>query len=378
MRATLVRLRTLSLFTALFVSACLATADPAPAVEPLWRPDRTWVFAVGVLEWEHSEMWGSFPQENRRDAELARFFHSGGVPADHIVYLADAKATLACIRTELAGLLARTRAGDFLLLYYAGHGDREEKTGAVYFANYDAQDAATGWSVREIAETVEASFQGARVLLSADCCHSGGLARAAEKTIHRAACACLTSSLARVESTGNWTFTECLLDGLRGERTVDLDGDGIVRLDELGGYALDRMSFLEDQLVSYRRFGGFRGDLSVATAHGAQVAQLARVEVLWEGQWWKAMVLAREGDRCRIRYAGHGVDDDEWVGPERMRPYLERHRSPGTSVEVEWKKSWYPARVLEASHGLHRVRYDGYGEEWDEWVGPRRIRPGGK
>ncbi|MBX3206359.1 MAG: hypothetical protein KF764_14900 [Labilithrix sp.] len=44
-------------------------------------------------------------------------------------------------------------------------------------------------------------------------------------------------------------------------------------------------------------------------------------------------------------------------------------------VEVEWRGSWWPAVVLEKrGGGRWLVRYDGYGSDWDEVVGPERIR----
>ena len=50
----------------------------------------------------------------------------------------------------------------------------------------------------------------------------------------------------------------------------------------------------------------------------------------------------------------------------------------GQKVEVEWHGTWYPAAVLEAKADSWLIHYDGYGSEWDEWVGPARIRPGGE
>ncbi len=38
-------------------------------------------------------MFDSFPQENRRDAELVSFFEEQGVPPSQIVYLKDREAT---------------------------------------------------------------------------------------------------------------------------------------------------------------------------------------------------------------------------------------------------------------------------------------------
>jgi hypothetical protein len=43
-----------------------------------WEPEKTWVFAVGILEWEHGETWAPFPDavEGRFDEKLVNFFYS--------------------------------------------------------------------------------------------------------------------------------------------------------------------------------------------------------------------------------------------------------------------------------------------------------------
>jgi hypothetical protein len=52
----------------------------------------------------------------------------------------------------------------------------------------------------------------------------------------------------------------------------------------------------------------------------------------------------------------------------------------GSAVEIEWRGGWYAGRVLqddapEEGGRRYLVRYDGYSETWDEWVGPDRLRP---
>src|SRR5262249_3554999 len=102
-----------------------------------WHPKRTWVVVVGVLEWQQSKNFASFPQKDRRDAELVDFFRASGVPAAQVIFLKDRQATRRNIDNALAKVLTQTRKGDLLFLYYAGHGTKG-KDNAVYFANYDA------------------------------------------------------------------------------------------------------------------------------------------------------------------------------------------------------------------------------------------------
>ncbi|QDX81659.1 hypothetical protein B9N43_10580 [Denitratisoma sp. DHT3] len=50
---------------------------------------------------------------------------------------------------------------------------------------------------------------------------------------------------------------------------------------------------------------------------------------------------------------------------------------PGKAVSVRYAGTWYPAKVLRGPDktGTCLVSYDGFGSNWDEWVGADRMRP---
>ena len=49
----------------------------------------------------------------------------------------------------------------------------------------------------------------------------------------------------------------------------------------------------------------------------------------------------------------------------------------GEAVEVMWGSTWFKAKVTAVENGKWKIAYDGYGSNWDESVGPDRIRAGG-
>lgn len=50
--------------------------------------------------------------------------------------------------------------------------------------------------------------------------------------------------------------------------------------------------------------------------------------------------------------------------------------SVGESASVLWKGKWYAAHVSRVNETQTKcfVHYDGYGNDWDEWVGAERIK----
>ena len=342
-----------------------------------WQPQQTWVFIVGTLEWKHTDQFASFPQENRRDEALARFFTAQGVPATQLIYLQDKQATLAQIEQALATQLAKAQKEDFLFLYYCGHGYKLD-SGSTCFACYDAGDEGIdGWDAATIPAAIEQYFPGKLAFLAADCCCSGGLTESVAAQAERIAYGCLTSSSANESSTGNWTFTEGLLDGLRGEAYSDADESQGITLAELANQIIADMAFAEEQRTSFMTTGEFNPQIVLAPAQRKTDARIGeRVEVYTENEWYKARIIganAKNGS-YKVHYYGWETSDDEWVKPEQIRTAAISNFEIGETVEVKWKDNWYPAVIQGVQGNLHLIHYAGYQATWDEWIGPRRMR----
>ena len=138
----------------LFVS--LVLSQFAVAQTSAWDPQRTWVFCVGLLEWKDSESFASFPKENRRDEIFLKVLKDRGVPASQVVYLQDRSATTARIKSEFIKLLARTQPGDTLIVYYEGHGYKDDNEKA-FFASYNVSDEnrVLGWPGLSVPHWIE-------------------------------------------------------------------------------------------------------------------------------------------------------------------------------------------------------------------------------
>lgn len=340
-----------------------------------WDPARTWVFVVGTLEWKYSEYFSSFPHENRRDAALVDLFGKLGVPAAQICYLQDRQATLQQIQQAFERQLAAVPSGSLLVLYYCGHGSKTDD-GAAYFVAYDSDgEKHPGWMVESIPATIDRHFGGARALLLADCCYSGSLADAIGARSSKIAYACLASSLASELSTGNWTFTEALLAGLAGQAMVDANGDRTITLREMATQLAESMAFAEEQISTFTTSGGFDADMVLAPAQPRPDPRVGQgVEVQSGSSWYLAQIIDARAGELKVHYYGYEASDDEWVTDDRIRSVKRKTYPVGAQIEVKWKRSWYPATVLEVRSGIHHIHYSDYSSDWDEWVASKRIR----
>ena len=371
--------RALKIFSAALLIAFSSVATHARTIAGRdWQPQRTWVFVVGVLEWQQKDMFDSFPQKNRRDSQLVSFFRQQGVPEDQIVFLKDAQATSRRVRASFPSFLSRANDGDFLFFYYTGHGYKSDDAKQTFFATYDASDDVEGWATDAIVKDIERNFKGARALLTADTCYSGDLAMQAQRLGSRVSYASLTSSSASQQSTGNWTFTEMLLAGFSGKSFADVNGDGEVSLTELAADIKEDMAFAEGQRSTFLTSPNFPAQMLLAPA-ARKINPLVsrRVEVRSAGDWYKARVIDARGSQYLVHYYGYEDWDDQWVTARQIRNLPAPQYAAGARVEVNWQGKWYPARVLKVEHGVHLIHYVGYDDGWDEWVGANRIRKPG-
>lgn len=122
------------------------------------------------------------------------------------------------------------------------------------------------------------------------------------------------------------------------------------------------------------------------------------VLVEWEGKVYPAMILEVPGPgKIKVHYDGYDEIWDEVVGRSRIKGYVEgnvaipeppekvrrtaveaaktNHHKIGDRVSVDWHSHWYPAVIVGVvGPERYRIHYEGYGNEWDENVGPERIK----
>ncbi|MFQ6102409.1 MAG: SUMF1/EgtB/PvdO family nonheme iron enzyme [Anaerolineae bacterium] len=194
-----------------------------------------------------------------RDAEaLAEVLSDPAIGGFEVTPLVD--ETEPVLRRKIAHLYHRRRRGDLLLLYYSGHGIRDE--GALYLATRDTEMdfvGATALSAAFLRRQIDRSGSQRKVVIL-DCCHSGAFAGAKAGLGGSAGTeeAFAGSGYGRVILTASnaveyaWegdkllgeatesVFTHFLVQGLR-TGAADLNGDGRISLDELYDYVYEQV-----------------------------------------------------------------------------------------------------------------------------------------
>jgi hypothetical protein len=99
-----------------------------------------------------------------------------------------------------------------------------------------------------------------------------------------------------------------------------------------------------------------------------------KVKVEWKGGLYPATIIKAEDGKYLVHYDGYASSWDEWVTENRIKSSSAPEYDAGDSVKVKWKGKWYPAKVLKVNNGKYLIHYEGYESNWDEWVGPGRMK----
>lgn len=155
------------------------------------------------------------------------------------------------------------------------------------------------------------------------------------------------------------------------------------------------------------------------TVQPAAFAVGDKVDVKWNGSWWKAEILAVNTPKYRVHYTGWSASWDEDVTSDRVRtatagasqgtettaatatatapaassaaPVAAPTPAPasaavaawkvGDKVDVQWNGAWWAGQILSVNGAQYKVHYIGWASSWDETVTTARLRastPGAK
>ena len=238
------------------------------------RPQgRVWVAAVGISKYVDKRVKNLDFARDDAVAVLA-YYRQFGLPETQLIPLLDEQATLSNIKRNLGTELVNraTNPDDTVILYFAGHGERESDRGSIdsdgyskYLLPYDADTSdlfSSALSMEELTRILQ-RLRPERVVLIIDSCFSGaaggrtlfepgvtGRAPMTDEFLARMATAgrgrvILTASSGQeVAQEGvEWhhgVFTHYLLEALQGD--ADFDGDGRVDIDEIYTYVAKKVA----------------------------------------------------------------------------------------------------------------------------------------
>jgi hypothetical protein len=191
----------------------------------------------------------------------------------------------------------------------------------------------------------------------------------------------LTSADDSNTSTGNWTFSQSLIDALTGNPLGDRDDDGAITFGELAAEVKYAMKHREQQQYGYTN-AGVSDALIVAAAKPEPVAyapgsgELARrswVRAPQKGKTAVARIVGTKRDELVVSFYDYSDETRAVVAKAKASPVTFKTYPVGSSLDVTWNGVVYEALVVRVDNDFHFITYPGWGHEWDEWVSGARI-----
>jgi hypothetical protein len=269
-----------------------------------WPAKKTYVMMVGVLDYEYLSDMGT---EDRRDQTLCDTFVECGVPKEQVTFIKGKDAILANVKKAFSALLKKTKKGDFLIIFFDGHGVAPRGKGR--FALYNARGRTGYWDVTDVFKDVEKQFKGDHILMMADCCHAGAMGDEMMELKTDKAYACLSSAPVTTTSADSWAFTEALIDGFKGAAYVDSDRDGEISLSELKDHAFAEMREFCDQEADFAMNKKFPEKFTLVNAKERTNEDIGRLFEMRTGKtrrWRKARAMEIDNGLIKLRYYPDG------------------------------------------------------------------------
>jgi len=216
---------------------------------------RSYAVIVGIARYKNltGRQQLQFPERDAQSIKTILINPEGGsFKEENVHMLVGPQATLARVRDEIDNWLpSKSQPGDRVLIYFAGHGFIDPKSGRAYLAPYDIDPGnieATGYPMDELASVVGGKIQAASKILFTDACHRGAISPEDTQKLNQKLTNLTTSLFSLTASRdnessyetpqlegGHGVFTYYLVKGLEG--AADLTPrDGIVTADELQEY----------------------------------------------------------------------------------------------------------------------------------------------
>ncbi|MBC8048274.1 MAG: caspase family protein [Fimbriimonadaceae bacterium] len=397
------------------------------------NPENLKVLIVGGLEWEDPYL-ESFSKHHRKDAELEQTFLNLGVATENIISLYDEENTLESMYAAFDSIAVMSDAETHFIFYFSGHGfpgynyinDHE----SIYFANYDINSwypESTGFNIDYIGDEFINKFKGNAVLFMADCCMSGGLIEQAQKFSNKGIkAAAVTSSAASNWSTGNWTFTQKVIDALNGDRYINLNGDREITYAEMISEINFSMRNNERQKYGASFFNWSTEEVIVKTNNKKNTLD---TENFYNGQYvfakhkknyYPVQITGEKNEMLQCRFYNY-ADYENWtVDTDSIKiPYyveynigdivnIESFKEKTATIEATedgfykvvevggtgtlWltyerlsngteqpvtilneNGNWVPGKILATDADAYFITYDDRNFQWDEWVNADRV-----
>ena len=327
------------------------------------------IVLTGVLDYSSCENIISFESDKRKDYELYKTLISKFINTKYTVFLKESDVNKKNVLQKIYEALHNQESKDLFIFYFTGHGILSDN-GEPGLLMSDS----TIITKTELKNILQQNNKNQKMILFGDFCYSGLLADIArELNLEGLDINAITSASSNL-STGNWSYTQTLIDSFEGRSIIDKDNKGFINFIDIAKEVQNVMFNRERQKSDYYLLP----NLENSTISNAKIKIMNNTSNIKYDGWYSSnegitRVTDFKDDLFEVEYYNYNTYKFEFLKESELSPIQIADFEVGNHINVDCEEGTYKAMIIEVDRIFYKVSYVGWGSEWNEWITKHRI-----
>jgi len=327
------------------------------------------IVLTGVLDYSSCENIISFESDKRKDYELYKTLISKFINTKYTVFLKESDVNKKNVLQKIYEALHNQESKDLFIFYFTGHGILSDNGEPGLLMSDSSIITKT-----ELKNILQQNNKNQKMILFGDFCYSGLLADIArELNLEGLDINAITSASSNL-STGNWSYTQTLIDSFEGRSIIDKDNKGFINFIDIAKEVQNVMFNRERQKSDYYLLP----NLENSKISNAKIKIMNNTSNIKYDGWYSSnegitRVTDFKDDLFEVEYYNYNAYKFEFLKESELSTIQIADFEVGNHINVDCEEGTYKAMIIEVDRIFYKVSYEEWGPEWNEWITKHRI-----
>ena len=323
----------------------------------------------GVLDYSSCDNITSFESDKRKDYELYKTLISKFINTKYTVFLKESDVNKKNVLQKIYAALNNQESKDLFIFYFTGHGILSNN-GEPGLLMSDSNIITK----TELKNILQQNNKNQKMILFGDFCYSGLLADIArDLNLEGLDINAITSASSNL-STGNWSYTQTLIDSFEGRSIIDKNNKGFINFIDIAKEVQNVMFNRERQKSDYYLLT----DLENSKISNAKIKIMNNTSNVKYDGWYSSnegitRVTDFKDDLFEVEYYNYNEYKFVFVKESELSPIQIAEFEKGDHINVDCEEGTFRAIIEEVDRIFYKVSYEDWGPEWNEWITKHRI-----
>lgn len=327
------------------------------------------IIIAGALDYSSCSEVDSFDQNKRKDYELFEILNSKFQNTKYSEFIKETEVTKKNVLNKINEALNLQENKDLFIFYFTGHGILSD-TGEPGLLMSDSSIITK----TELKNILKKNNRNQKIILFGDFCYSGLLAAIAKELNADGLDINAITSASSNLSTGNWSYTQTLIDSFSGRAIVDKDKNGFITFFDMAQEVQNVMFNRERQKSDHF----ILPDLKKSKIANSKIKILKNTPNISYGGWYCSndgitRVTDIKDNLFEVEFYNYNQYKFDYLRENDLSPIQVAKFETGDLISVSWEENTHKAKIEEVDRIFYKISYLGWGIEWNEWITKHRI-----